>query len=191
MKSYLLPTLSLILAFIACTPPEEVRLQNYNEPAESGYFAHVPAGLSFCNLALGESQTETENQLNMYLNPDDSEVQGYQLAQFHANNLISGADTSVTCAFKNKRLRAIQSTTTFDEGFSGAQSLLEKLSSIYTKVEHIKSNLTTAKSFDFWQTDDVVSVKYKLLQRQGVYYGLSYTLAYTADADAIQIVLNS
>jgi predicted HicB family RNase H-like nuclease len=191
MKSYLLSTLTLIFAFVACTPPEEVRLQDYTEIAESGYFAHVSAGLSFCSLALGESLVESEGQLNLRLELNDTEKAGYKIAQFRVRNTELDADTIVTCGFKNGRLSAVVSNTVFGYDVESSQKLIDQLSSVYDTVENLKTNFNTAESANFWKVDDVVSVQYKFLQNQSGFNGLQYTIAYTSEIEVFQNLINS
>jgi hypothetical protein len=178
MKLSLFLTLSFFLVYCSCTPPDTVRLQEYvGYPAE-GLFAHVPVCLLPGGLHLGETLIETEHKASVFNSGNEKiSCEGIQRKTW----TMLPADTTITCTFNNGRLVALETITTFINGFDDISKLCTELENTFGCLGELGLYLDSKNLTSYRRTDHVFTEEFLFNKNQKQFTEFKYGIYYTSE----------
>lgn len=179
----------LCVLFVACQPPESVRLANYTAPPKAGLLATLPIcfqGLE--NLpGFGYLENTCNNNYNTYT---ETYLEGYEaiIRDIQLRDRVINSDTLARMAYQDGRLAAFHAETRLRQPLEDVHFFLAQMNSIYSCFNEAGKNFLNSGSLRFEVCDDLVTQSFKIRKEDGKFVGISYQ-AYFNDCEALANLL--
>ncbi|MCB0820209.1 MAG: hypothetical protein KDC13_06270 [Bacteroidetes bacterium] len=180
MRSFLAPLIFVLMAYAACTPPDEVRLQNYIEPAADGFYAQVPVCYYPGRIFLGDSYSDFRHQTSELRETASTETDcGIVKREF----ITARRDTTLNCSFKNGRLIYLESKTILSQDCASAAEACELLGENYPCLGELGIWMDNQQTDTFRRAEDAFAEEFKLVRNGKNFGSLVYRIGYFDDYD--------
>jgi hypothetical protein len=175
MKASFFSILLVWIAYTACSPPEAVRLQNFQEPPAEGLYANIPVCFGNAAIALGMTQAEFES---ISLKMSELNETACESGILEKEYLLARRDTTLMCTFESGRLVRFKSQTAIASYCTSANEAFHQLAQIYPCLGELGAWMDAHAVSSYRYGDEAFTGEFRIQKEGKQITGLSYQISY-------------